>query len=380
MTDVRKGPLRGIKVLELAGIGPGPHCAMMLADMGAEVLRVDRPGPVGGRPRVHLLNRGRRSVVLDLKRPEAIAALLSMAESADVLLEGFRPGVTERLGVGPDACLERNPRLIYGRMTGWGQEGPLALAAGHDIGYIARTGALHASGQQKDGPPQFAANLLGDFGGGAMFLAFGVCAALVERASSGQGQVVDAAIVDGVAALMAMPWMMTAWGIWQDERGVNELDGGAPYYSIYETADGEWMAVGSVEPQFYRALLEGLELTDAPSRDARANWPTLRDLFATKFKEKTRNEWTAHFTGKEACVEPVLSMHEAVADPHLEARGTYVVVDGHPQPAPAPRFSRTPGALSTPAVPPGAHTLAALAEWGVANPDALVASGAAYQA
>ncbi|MCU1602239.1 MAG: Alpha-methylacyl-CoA racemase [Frankiales bacterium] len=373
------GPLSGIRVLELAGIGPGPHCAMMLADLGADVLRIDRPGPRVEHPELHLLNRGRRSAVLDLKQADAVEALLQLTETADVLLEGLRPGVTERLGVGPDVCLARNPRLVYARMTGWGQDGPLAQAAGHDLGYIARTGALHASGQDPEGPPSFAANLLGDFGGGGLLVAFGICAALVERATSGRGQVVDAAIVDGVATLMAMPWMMASWGVWRDERGTNELDGGAPYYGVYETADRKWVAVGALEPQFYAALLAGLELSDAPSREDPSNWPALRELFTARFRQRTRNEWASHFAGKEACVEPVLSMTEAVTDPHLAARGTYAVVDGHPQPAPAPRFSRTPGALSTPPPAPGADTVEALREWGVdAGP--LLAAGAAWQA
>ena len=253
-------------MLELAGIGPGPFCAMLLADQGATVLRVDRPGARGsGRPELEFLNRGRRSAVLDLKQPRAVDALLRLADTADVLLEGLRPGVTERLGVGPEVCLRRNPRLVYARMTGWGQEGPLASTVGHDIGYIARTGALHALGRA-GGPPQFPANLLGDFGGGGMLMAYGICAALVERATSGQGQVVDAAIVDGVASLLAMPLMFLAQGLWRDERGVNLLDGGVPWYDVYETADGKWMAVGALEPRFYAALLAGLGLTEAPNR------------------------------------------------------------------------------------------------------------------
>ena len=382
---VRGGPLAGVRVLELAGIGPGPFCAMMLADQGATVLRIDRPGIPGassGRtrePEHELLNRGRQSAVLDLKHPRAIDALLRLVEAADVLLEGFRPGVTERLGVGPDLCLRRNPRLVYARMTGWGQDGPLSGAAGHDIGYIARAGALHGLGRA-GGPPQFPANLLGDFGGGGMLMAYGICAALVERATSGQGQVVDAAIVDGVASLLAMPLMFLAQGSWRDERGVNMLDGGVPWYDVYETADGKWVAVGALEPQFYAALLAGLGLTCAPDRGDPRNWPELRALLSARFKDRTRDEWTAAFAGSDACVEPVLSMSEAAGDPHLAARETYVSREGMVQPSPAPRFSRTPGRLPEPAPVPGQHTTEALTAWGLADAEDLVACGAARQA
>ena len=269
--------------------------------------------------------------MLDLKHPRAVDALLRLADTADVLLEGLRPGVTERLGVGPEVCLRRNPRLVYARMTGWGQDGPLASTVGHDIGYIARTGALHALGRA-GGPPQFPANLLGDFGGGGMLMAYGICAALVERATSGQGQVVDAAIVDGVASLLAMPLMFMAQGVWRDERGVNLLDGGVPWYDVYETADGKWMAVGALEPRFYAALLAGLGLTEAPDRADPGNWPELRELFAARFAERTRDEWAAAFAGSEACVEPVLSLREAASDEHLAARQTYVV-QGRRRPA-----------------------------------------------
>src|SRR5439155_777902 len=296
----RRGPLAGLRVLELAGIGPGPFCAMLLADQGATVLRIDRPGPthlpspLHAHPEREFLNRGRRSAVLDLKNPRAVDALLRLADTADVLVEGLRPGVTERLGAGPEVCLRRNPRLVYARMTGWGQDGPLASTVGHDIGYIARAGALHALGRA-GGPPQFPANLLGDFGGGGMLMAYGICAALVERATSGQGQVVDAAIVDGVASLLAMPLMFLAQGVWRDERGVNMLDGGVPWYDVYETADGKWMAVGALEPRFYAALLAGLGLTEAPDRADPGNWPELRALFTARFAERTRDEWAAAF-------------------------------------------------------------------------------------
>jgi alpha-methylacyl-CoA racemase len=376
--QTRRGPLAGVRVLELAGIGPGPFCAMMLADQGATVLRVDRPGPGPARPERDLMNRGRQSAVLDLKHPGAVDALLRLVDNADVLLEGFRPGVTERLGVGPDTCLARNPRLVYARMTGWGQDGPLAKTAGHDIGYIARTGALHALGRA-GGPPQFPANLLGDFGGGGMLMAYGICAALVERATSGQGQVVDAAIVDGVASLLAMPWMMLAQGSWRDERGVNLLDGGVPWYDVYEAADSKWLAVGSLEPQFYAALLTGLDLPDAPDRRDPRNWPELRALFAARFKDRTRDEWAAKFAGTEACVEPVLSLTEAASDPHLTARQAYLDTGGMVQPGPSPRFSRTPGQLTEPAPAPGQHTIEALTAWGLTDAEALVASGAAVQ-
>jgi alpha-methylacyl-CoA racemase len=375
----RGGPLAGLRVLELAGIGPGPFCAMMLADQGATVLRIDRPGASSRQPGHELLNRGRQSAVLDLKHPRAIDALLRLVEAADVLLEGFRPGVTERLGVGPDICLRRNPRLVYARMTGWGQQGPLSGAAGHDIGYIARAGALHGLGRA-GGPPQFPANLLGDFGGGGMLMAYGICAALVERATSGQGQVVDAAIVDGIASLLAMPLMFMAQGIWRDERGVNLLDGGVPWYDVYETADGKWVAVGALEPQFYAALLAGLGLTGAPDRGDPRNWPELRGLISARFKDRTRDEWTAAFAGSDACVEPVLSVTEAAGDPHLTARETYVSRDGMVQPSPAPRFSRTPGRLPEPAPVPGQHTTEALTAWGLADAEDLVACGAARQA
>jgi alpha-methylacyl-CoA racemase len=374
----RRGPLAGVRVLELASLGPGPFCAMMLADQGATVLRIDRPGPAGARPERDLMHRGRRSAVLDLKHPRAVDALLRLAEGADVLLEGFRPGVTERIGVGPEVCLRRNPRLIYARMTGWGQTGPLAPTVGHDIDYLARTGALHALGQA-GGPPQFPANLLGDFGGGGMLMAYGICAALVERATSGRGQVVDAAIVDGVASLLAMPWMMMAQDMWRDERGVNLLDGGVPWYDVYEAADGKWLAVGALEPRFYAALLAGLGLADVPAREDPQNWPQLRALFAARFKDRTRDEWAAAFAGSEACVEPVLSLHEAAADPHLAVRATYLAPGGLTQPAPSPRFSRTPGQLSDPPPAPGQHTTDALTEWGLPDAADLVASGAAVQ-
>ncbi|MER7366994.1 CaiB/BaiF CoA transferase family protein [Nonomuraea wenchangensis] len=371
------GPLSGVKVLELGGIGPGPFAGMMLADLGADVVRVDRPGGGAffpGLEHLDLLNRGKRSVVLDLKRPEAVAAVLSMAAVADVLIEGYRPGVAERLGLGPEACHARNPRLVYGRMTGWGQDGPMAQQAGHDIGYIALTGALHAIGEA-GGPPQIPVNLVGDFGGGGNYLVIGVLAALREADRSGQGQVVDAAIVDGTAHLLAGTHMMLATGTWTDERGVNLLDGGAPFYSVYETADGRHMAVGALEPKFYAELLAALELDEDPARQHdKARWPALRDKLAAAFASRSQAEWSAVFAGSDACVAPVVGLREAADHPHIKARGSIVEHEGLLQPAPAPRFSRTPTALGTPPPAPGRHTLEVLEEWGVPDAAALIDS------
>ena len=342
------GPLRGIKVVEIAGIGPGPHAAMVLADLGADVLRVERPGGgwnVGPRQN-DLLTRGRKSIELDLKRASAVDTVLDLVAAADALIEGMRPGVAERLGIGPDECLARNPRLVYGRMTGWGQDGPLAPTAGHDLNYLAVAGVLHALGQTPE-RPQFPANLLGDFGGGSTYLVIGMLAALLEASASGHGQVVDAAIVDGVAHLSTMYAGMRAAGLAHEQRATGLLDGGAPFYDVYATADGRHMAVGALEPRFYGALLEGLGLTDAPDRDDPANWAELRTLFAERFAEKTQAEWTAVFEGSDACCTPVLPLTEAAEHPHLAARGTYVDRDGVLQPAPAPRFSRTHPTLTT---------------------------------
>ncbi|MFG1613268.1 CaiB/BaiF CoA transferase family protein [Nonomuraea wenchangensis] len=369
------GPLSGVRVLELGGIGPGPFAGMMLADLGADVVRVDRPGGGAffpGLEHLDLLNRGKRSVVLDLKRPEAVAAVLSMAAVADVLIEGYRPGVAERLGLGPEACHARNPRLVYGRMTGWGQDGPMAQQAGHDIGYIALTGALHAIGEA-GGPPQIPVNLVGDFGGGGNYLVIGVLAALREADRSGQGQVVDAAIVDGTAHLLAGTHMMLATGTWADERGVNLLDGGAPFYSVYETADGRHMAVGALEPKFYAELLATLELDEDPARQHdKARWPALRDKLAAAFASRSQAEWSAVFAGSDACVAPVVGLREAADHPHIKARGSIVEHEGLLQPAPAPRFSRTPTALGPPPPAPGRHTLEVLEEWGVADAATLI--------
>ncbi|MGH3980930.1 MAG: CaiB/BaiF CoA transferase family protein, partial [Pseudonocardiaceae bacterium] len=335
------GPLTGVSVVELGGIGPGPFAGMLLSDLGAEVVRVDRPG--GGGLRLTALERGRRSVVLDLRHPEGVAALLEMTARADVLLEGFRPGVAERLGVGPDACWVHNPKLIYGRITGWGQDGPWAGTAGHDIDYIAVSGALHAMGRA-GGPPQVPLNVVGDFGGGALYLVVGVLAALHEAGRSGRGQVVDAAIVDGAASVMAGMYGMLGAGAWRDERGVNLLDTGAPFYDVYETSDGGYMAVGALEPKFYAEFVSLLGLADA-NRDDPAGWPALRERIAVAFKARSRDEWTAVFDGSDACVAPVLAMGEAPSHPQLAARGTFAEVGGLTVPGPAPRFSRTPGAV-----------------------------------
>ncbi len=376
------GPLRGLRVVELAGIGPGPHAATILADLGADVVRVERPGgaaSAGGRE-TDLLTRGRPSVALDLKHPRAVGTVLALVETADVLLEGMRPGAAERLGLGPDECLARNPRLVYGRMTGWGQEGPLAHTAGHDMNYISLAGALHGLGQTPE-RPQFPSNLLGDFGGGSTYLVIGVLAALLEARASGRGQVVDAAIVDGAAHLSTMFASMLAGGAAHERRAAGLLDGGAPFYDVYETADGRHMSVGALEPQFYVALLEGLGLTEtAPDRGDLAQWPALREVLAARFKQKTQAEWTEIFDGTDACVAPVLPLSEAAGHPHLEARGTYVDRDGILQPAPAPRFSRTAATLTTGPSVPGGHTVEALTAWGVGDVDELVESGAAVQA
>ncbi len=377
MSDRPTGPLAGLRVLELAGIGPAPYAAMVLADLGAEVVRVDRPGaaPAAAAP---VVGRGRRPLILDLKQPAAVQALLSMVERADVLIEPYRPGVAERLGIGPEACLARNARLVYARMTGWGQEGPWAGMAGHDIAYIAVTGALHAIGRAQ-GPPQPPVNLLGDFGGGAMFLITGVLAALWERERSGRGQVVDAAIVDGTASLTSFLFGMRAQGLWSDERGVNLLDTGAPYYDVYETADGGWMAVGALEPQFFAELIALLGIPGAPAQHDLARWPELRAAIAARFRERTRQEWAEVFAHTDACVAPVLSFAEAPDHPHIASRRTLVRRDGVSQPGAAPRFSRTAAQVGAPPLPAGASTREVLTEWGVGDVDGLLASGAAVQ-
>lgn len=376
------GPLRGVRVVELASIGPGPHAAMTLADLGADVIRVERPeGTLSAVARdKDVLTRGRPSVAMDLKDPRAASVVLDLVASADVLIEGMRPGVAERLGVGPTECLARNPRLVYGRMTGWGQEGPLAPRAGHDIDYIAVSGSLHGLGRA-GGPPQFPQNLLGDFAGGSAYLVIGVLAALLEARTSGQGQVVDAAIVDGAAHLNAMLAGLIAGGAWREERGHNLLDSGAPFYDVYETADGRHMAVGAIEPQFYAELLEGLGLVEtAPDRSDPGNWAALREAIAARFRERTQQEWAGVFEGTDACVSPVLPLTQAARHPHLAARHTYVDRGGVVQPAPAPRFSRTPADLGSPPSLPGQHSREALQAWGVEDVDQLVADGVVTQA
>ncbi|MGW2408698.1 CaiB/BaiF CoA transferase family protein [Streptomyces sp. NPDC001739] len=366
MTESDNGPLHGVRVVELAGIGPGPFAAMLLADLGADVVRVDRPGGAGLAidPAYDITNRNKRSVLVDLKTPRGVAQVLDLAERADVLLEGYRPGVAERLGVGPEECLARNPKLVYGRMTGWGQQGPLADTAGHDIGYIAITGALGMIGPP-DGPPALPANLLGDYAGGSLYLVIGVLAALQHaRTEGGRGQVVDAAIVDGTAHLTAMIHGMLAAGGWQDRRGANLLDGGTPFYDTYETADGGYMAVGALEKRFYGEFIRLLGIEDeAPARDDLAAWDELRTAIAARFKTRTRDEWTTVFQHSDACVAPVLSLREAPHHPHLAARGTFVDHSGITQPAPAPRFSHTPGVVRTPPARPGADTEDIARDW-----------------
>ncbi len=375
------GPLRGVKVVELAGIGPGPHAATLLADLGADVVRVERPGgsASAGPRRTDLLTRGRPSVALDLKHPDALAALLRLVEGADVFVEGMRPGVAERLGVGPEPCLRRNPALVYGRMTGWGQEGPLATTAGHDLTYLATSGLLHGLGQDPD-RPHFPGNLLGDFGGGSTYLVVGLLAALLEARTSGQGQVVDAAIVDGAAHLGLMGASMLAGGAAVERRASGLLDGGVPFYDVYETADGEHLAVGPLEAQFWDVLVELLGLADrVPDRSDPDTHEELRALLAETFRSRTRADWVALLEGTDACVAPVLPRSEAAHHPHLVARGTYVERDGQLQPAPAPRFSRTGPTLTTGPSRPGDGTRAVLEAWGVQDVAGLLASGAAVQ-
>jgi alpha-methylacyl-CoA racemase len=358
------GPLDGFRVVEIGGIGPGPHGAMMLGDLGADVVRVERPGYDFDREDADFVLRNRRIVVLDLKLGGDLAELLRLVAEADVLIEGFRPGVAERLGFGPEVCTAGNPRLIYARMTGWGQSGPLAARAGHDLNYVSVTGALSAIGRPGH-PPTVPLNLVGDYGGGSMLLVQGVLAALVERSVSGRGQVVDIAMVDGVSILVQQILSLHQLGRWRPERGANTLDGGAPFYDTYECADGKFVAVGALEPQFYRELLRGLRLNpgELPDRDDPDRWPALRALFTEEFRKRSRDEWAAIFEATDACVTPVLDFDEAERHHHLTARGTRIEIDGLSQAAPAPRFTRTPA--STPSAPPRRAAIAGdiAAEW-----------------
>ncbi|RJG23494.1 CaiB/BaiF CoA transferase family protein [Massilia cavernae] len=368
----RSGPLAGYKVLEVSGVGPAPFCAMMLADMGADVLRIERAGAAPYVPPIdpakNALHRGRRSLTLDLKDAHGVATLLRLAEAADVLIEGFRPGVMERLGVGPAACQARNPRLVYARMTGWGQTGPMAHMAGHDINYFAISGSLHLCGRASEAPsPNL--NLVADMGGGGMLMAYGVACALLEAARSQQGQVIDAAMVDGAALLATQIHGYRAMNRWSDERGANLLDSGAPFYDVYATADGRYMAVGAIEPQFYAILLQklGLDPAQLPRQHERAHWPAMKQRFADLFKSRTLTEWETVFAGSDACTTPVLTPDEAAAYPHLAARKTFGAPGGVQQPMPAPRFSRTAGAIACPPPSDDSEGIAALREWGLSD-------------
>ena len=362
------GPLDGKQIIEIAGIGPGPFCAMVLADLGAEVIRVDRASAVPDEfpdgPSMDLLNRGRDSIAVDLKKEEGVETVLRLVENADALIEGFRPGVAERLGIGPEKCLNRNPKLIYGRMTGWGQYGSYSQMAGHDINYIALSGVLGLIGREDESPVP-PVNLIGDFGGGGMLLALGICAALVETAESGKGQVVDAAMTDGSALLATMVHSFAAMGIW-GKRGTNMLDTGAPFYDVYECADGEYISLGSIEPQFYAELMRitGLENEDMPSQMDRTNWGQAKKRIKEKIRSKSREEWVQLMEGSDVCFAPVLSIDEAIQHPHNRERETFVEISGVMQPAPAPRFSRTPSEISSPPPHPGQQTDQILSQQG----------------
>jgi alpha-methylacyl-CoA racemase len=364
------GPLQGVKIVELAGIGPGPFAGMLLSDMGADIVRVDRAGQVNpavfDKPNLEPMYRGRRSIGVDLKNPEGVELVLRLVEQADALMEGYRPGVTERLGLGPDVCLARNPKLVYGRMTGWGQDGPMAQAAGHDINYIALAGALAHFGRE-GGKPTPPINLVGDFGGGGMFMAFGIVCGILEAQRSGKGQVLDVAMVDGSAILMTMMWGLKQIGFWDEAMGTNVLDTGAPFYDTYETKDGKFVSLGSLEPQFYAELIQklGLESEGLPAQMDKNGWGALRTRFTDLFKTKTRDEWDAILAGSDACYAPVLTMSEATNNEHIVARKTIIERDGVPQPAPAPRFSRTAAEVQRSAPWPGQHTDGALADWGL---------------
>ncbi len=374
------GPLHGLKVIEVGGIGPGPFCGMMLSDMGAEIVRIERKGQFAlSEPKFDVPMRNRRSMEIDLRKQEGVDTVLKLVEQADALQEGFRPGVMEKLGLGPDVCLKRNPRLVYGRMTGWGQEGPLAKAAGHDINYISLSGALHTIGRKGERPiPPL--NLVGDYGGGGMMLAFGIVCALYEAQKSGKGQVVDAAMIDGSAALMAIFYGLKASGFWTDERGANMLDGAAHFYDTYETADGKYVSVGSIEPQFYALLLKHTRIDDPDYQNQfdQTKWSAFKERLTEIFKTKTRDEWCEIMEGTDVCFAPVLSLDEAKDHPQNQTRNTFIEVEGVLQPAPAPRFSRT--TPETPKPPPkvGAHTEEVLADFGFGADDieALKAAGA----
>jgi alpha-methylacyl-CoA racemase len=360
------GPLQGVKIIEVGGIGPGPFCAMMLSDMGAEVIRIERKGQAAlTQPKFDVMMRNRRSMEIDLRKPEGVAAVLKMVEQVDALQEGFRPSVMEKLGLGPDVCLERNPRLVYGRMTGWGQEGPLAKVAGHDINYISLSGALHTFGR-KGQKPVAPLNMVGDFGGGGMLLAFGIVCALYEAQISGQGQVVDASMVDGSAALMAMIYGLRASGFWVDERGVNLLDSGAHFYDTYETADGKYISIGSLEPQFYELLLKhtGVDDPDFKNQLDPKKWPEFKEKITEIFKTKTRDQWCEIMEGTDVCFAPVLSLDEAPEHPQNKVRNTFIEIEGVRQPAPAPRFSRTAPEIKTPPPTPGENTVHVLGDFG----------------
>jgi alpha-methylacyl-CoA racemase len=384
------GPLEGLKIVELAGIGPAPFCAMLFADMGAEVVRVDRAANVGtdtdrdgNDARFNLLLRGRRNIAVDLKNKTGQDAALRLIDQADALIEGFRPGVMERLGLGPDICLARNPKLVYGRMTGWGQDGPIAHIAGHDINYIALSGALAAIGQP-GGPPVPPLNLIGDFGGGALYLAMGVLAAMLSARATGKGQVIDCSMVEGAASLMMMMYGALASGAWIEKRGHNRTDGGSHFYHVYETKDGEYISVGSIEPQFYKLLLThtGMEGIDLPAQGNRAEWPAMRERFAAVFKQKTRAEWVAIMQQTDICFAPVLTMSEAIRHEHNLHRDSFVELDGVTQPGPAPRFLGTPTRVQSPPARAGEHTDAILKDWGFSAGEiaALHGSGAVKSA
>jgi alpha-methylacyl-CoA racemase len=373
------GPLKGMKVVEFGGIGPGPLCAQMLADMGADIIRIDRRGDkrTGINPKYNVLHRSRRSIALDLKKPEGREVALRLIEQSEALIEGFRPGVMERIGLGPDVCMERNPKIIYGRITGWGQEGPISLTAGHDINYISLAGVLHAIGYAGERPlPPL--NLVGDFGGGGMLLAFGIMCGVYEAQKSGKGQVVDAAMVDGAAILAGQFFGLWAAGQWSEERGTNRLDGGSHFYNTYETADGKWISVGSIEQKFYVDLLERLGIDDPDYKNQldRSKWPKFKEKFAAVFKTKTRDEWCEIMEGTDVCFAPVLTFEEAITHPQNVLREAFIEVEGVFQPAPAPRFGRTVAQIQCIAAQPGEHTKEALLDWGL-NPDEIGALEAA---